>query len=95
MKRGIHSSSSDFFTKRRAELKRERFLERLHRQPLMTKVRRARFEAVEHIGNALGQGLGIEVYDCAKEQKLRATGGAGDPSSYRWSAPLAAVLTAH
>ena len=52
-------------------------------------------EAVEHIGNALGHGLGIEVYDCVKEQKLRATGVAGDTSSYRWSAPLSAVLGAH
>ena len=64
-----HKSSSTYFEKRRQELRRNRFLSRLHDQPLMTQTRRARFEAVEHHGNALGHGLGIEFYDCLAEER--------------------------
>ena len=58
------SNRQDYFTKRRTQLRVERYLQRLHQQPIMTQSRRARFEAVEHVGNALGHGLGLEFYDC-------------------------------
>lgn len=58
-----------FFETRRKELRRDRYLTRLHRQPLMTQTRRARFEAIEHHGNALGRGQGIEFYDCIAEER--------------------------
>ena len=60
---------TDFFLKRRQELRKQRYLSRLHDQPLMTQVRRARFEAIEHHGNAIGHGLGVEFYDCEAERR--------------------------
>ena len=63
------TNTSDYFTMRRAELQKERYLKRMHRKPIMTQTRRARFEAVEHMGNALGRGLGIEFYDCDAAQR--------------------------
>ena len=60
---------TDYFTKRKEQLRRERYLSRLHDQPIMTQTRRAHFEAVEHHGNALGGGLGIEFYDCMAERR--------------------------
>ena len=65
------SNDQDFFTARRKELSVERFLDRLHAQPLITPASRARLEAVEHFGNALGQGLGLEYYNCDSEERGR------------------------
>lgn len=75
--------------KRKAELRAQRYLTRMHLQPIMTQTRRARFEAVEHVGNALGRGLGIEFYDCDAERR-------GVPNANRAQAlPIAAILTPH
>ena len=60
----MNIKQQEYFRKRREEVVVERFLERLHQQPLMTRARRARFEAVEHEGNALGNGDGFEFYQC-------------------------------
>ena len=86
---GISHNSQDYFTKRRRQLRKERYLQRLHQQPIMTQTRRARFEAVEHIGNALGHGLGLEFYDCEAAKR-------GIPEANRaQDLPLAVVLEAH
>ena len=65
----VDNHSLTYFEKRRKELRRNRFLDRLHEKPLMTQTRRARFEAVEHHGNAVGSGLGIEFYDCMADAR--------------------------
>ena len=83
------SNTQDYFTKRRKQLRVERYLQRLHQQPLMTQARRARFEAVEHAGNALGHGLGLEFYDC--EAARRGLPEANHPKDL----PIALVLEAH
>ncbi|MFT4638558.1 MAG: hypothetical protein ACI8T1_001879 [Verrucomicrobiales bacterium] len=83
------TNTQDYFTKRRTQLRVERYLSRLHQQPIMTQTRRARFEAVEHKGNALGHGLGLEFYDC--EAARRGIPDADRPENL----PLAVVLEAH
>ena len=83
------TDSQDYFTKRRQELRKQRYLQRLHQHPIMTQTRRARFEAVEHLGNALGQGLGIEFYDCDAEKR-------GVPDAHRpQPLSIALLLQAH
>ncbi|MEN9023339.1 MAG: hypothetical protein ABF370_22830 [Verrucomicrobiales bacterium] len=55
----------------------------------MTQTRRARFEAVEHVGNAIGHCLGIEFYDCLAAQ-------IGVPNAVRGKdIPLSLVLIPH
>lgn len=84
-----HSHQDDYFVTRRQELRIGRFLDRLHRQPLMSQVRRARFEAVEREGNALGFGLGVEFYDCQSEQR-------GIPMAHLPKGlPIASVMQRH
>ncbi|MCH1507115.1 MAG: hypothetical protein L7V86_26295 [Verrucomicrobiales bacterium] len=82
-------NSSNYFTSRRAQLRKERYLKSMHRKPIMTQTRSARFEAVEHVGNAIGHGLGIEFYDCLAAQR-------GVPNAERGKdIPLSLVLNPH
>ena len=83
------TDSLDYFTVRRAQLRKERYLKRMYRKPIMTQTRRARFEAVEHVGNAIGHGLGIEFYDCLAAQR-------GVPNADRaQDLPLSLALDPH
>ncbi|NCF88163.1 MAG: hypothetical protein GWQ08_22015 [Verrucomicrobiaceae bacterium] len=55
----------------------------------MTQTRRARFEAVVHVVNAIGHCLGIEFYDCLAAQR-------GVPNAERGKdIPLSLVLNPH